>query len=245
LNFYSAELRRRHLWDLLSEVGASKCLKGRASHLIRRSGGYARKCCEAKEGNREVSGLDERKQGPRMDGEHQAKDVLRSHVRSTISVSRTGGVSLSELRGVALFDMERDDRIRAVPSVNDAVNMIVHRPHFVERFGTDAAVRIVLQFVYQYFARNHVMSYNDEVFEYLYGDLLRELESPVWTFRGVANVRHFDCDVHPINLGDGITIRGRSQSDLADLGFDAAIWDRIADNWRGFGASSFVLVVEH
>jgi hypothetical protein len=179
------------------------------------------------------------------DGGQGAKDVLRSLVGSTISASRAGGVALSELRGIALFNMERDERISRVPSFNDAVATIVHLPNFVERFGPQAATRIVLQFVYQYFARNHAMSYNETVFEELYCDLLRELESPVWVFRGVANVRYFLSDVHHIDLGDGITIRGRSQSDLAALGFDEPIWNRIADDWGGFGASSFVLVVEH
>ena len=187
----------------------------------------------------------ESNQGTRMDGEQQAKNALRSIVRDTISVSMTEGIAPSELRGTALLNTERDEKIRAIPSFNHAVTTIVYLPNFVERFGSEAATRIVLQFVYQYIGRNHVMSYNEDIFEVLYCDLMRELESPVWIFRGVANVRHFISDVYPIELGDGMTIRGRSGSDLTSLGFDAAIWDRITEDWRGFGASSFVLVVEH
>jgi hypothetical protein len=181
----------------------------------------------------------------RMDGGQVAKDVLRFLVRSTISVSRADGIAPSELRGIALSNMERDERISRVPSFDDAVATIVHLPDFVKRFGTEAATRIVLQFVNQYFARNHAMSYNETVFEELCCDLLRELQSPVWVFRGVANVRYFLSDVHHVGLGDGITIRGRSQNDLAALGFHERIWNRVADDWSGFGASSFVLVVEH
>ena len=187
----------------------------------------------------------ESNQGTQMDGEQQAKESLRSVVRGTISVSMAKGVAPSELRGIALFNMERDGIIRAVPSFNDAVTTIVLLPNFVERFGTEAATRIVLQFAYEYFERNHVMSYNEETFDDLYHDLLRELESQSWVFRGVANVRYFTSDVHHIDLGDGIAIQGRSQTSLASLGFDAAIWDRIVDDWSGIGASSFVLVVEH
>jgi hypothetical protein len=71
------------------------------------------------------------------------------------------------------------------------------------------------------------------------------LESPIWIFRSVANVRWFNSDIYHIDLGDGVTIRGRSPDDLASLGFGPAIWDRITEDWSEFGASSFVLVAEH
>jgi hypothetical protein len=180
-----------------------------------------------------------------MGGGRQAKNALRSIVRGAISASTTEGIAPSELQGIALFNMERDEIIRGISSFNDAITTIVDLPNFVERFGAEAATRIALQFVYEYFRRNHVMSYNEDVFEELYCDLLRELESPVWVFRGIANVKYFISDVYPIDLGDGITIRGRSRGDLASLGFGAAMWDRITDDWSGLGASSFVLMVEH
>jgi hypothetical protein len=99
--------------------------------------------------------------------------------------------------------------------------------------------------VYQYFQRGRVMSYSEEVFESIYDDLIKELEFPVWICRGVANVRYFMSDVHHIDLDDGVTIRGRSPAELASLGFGTAIWDRITEDWGGFGASSFVLIAEH
>ena len=102
-----------------------------------------------------------------------------------------------------------------------------------------------MQFVYQYFEHSHVMSYSEEVFKSTYDNLIKELESSVWIFRGVANVRYFLSDVHHVDLDDGVIIQGRSPADLASLGFGTAIWDRITEDWSGFGASSFVLIAEH
>jgi hypothetical protein len=174
-----------------------------------------------------------------------AKIALRQLVKDTVKMGQTAGLSLSELRGIAFFDMRKDEKIQHLESFETAASKIVYLPRFVESFGADAAPRIALQFVYQYFERGHVMSYSEEVFESTYDDLVKELESPVWIFRGVANVRYFMSDVHHVDLDDGVTIRGRSSADLASLGFGTAIWDRITEDWSGFGASSFVLIAEH
>jgi hypothetical protein len=174
-----------------------------------------------------------------------AKCALRELVGDTASMGANQGLSNRELRGIALYDNERDERIRRVTSFENAVASIADLPNFSERFGLEAAQRIVLQFVYQYFGRTETIGYDERVFEDLYWDLVRELENPVWIFRGVANVRYLISDVHLIDLGDGVTIRGRSDTDLASLGFDGVIWDRLVEDWSGFGASSFVLVAEH
>ena len=82
-------------------------------------------------------------------------------------------------------------------------------------------------------------------FDGLWGDFLVEVEEPNWTFRAVGNLRNFASETLLIDLGDGVTIRGRNEEDLKSLCFNTPIWDRIADDWSGFGASSFVLVTEH
>jgi hypothetical protein len=174
-----------------------------------------------------------------------AKIALRQLVKDTVKMGQTAGLSLSELQGIAFYDMTKDEKIRQLDSFATAASDIVYLPRFVESFGVDAAARIALQFVYQYFQRGHVMSYSEEVFQSTYDDLIKELELPVWIFRGVANVRHFMSDIHDVDLDDGVTIRGRSPAELASLGFGAPIWDRIAEDWSGFGASSFVLIAEH
>jgi hypothetical protein len=174
-----------------------------------------------------------------------AKVALRQLINDSVKNGQTAGLSLSELQGIAFHDMRKDENIERLKSFATAASEIVYLPRFVESFGADAATRIALQFVYQYFNRGHVMSYSEEVFESTYDDLIKELECPVWIFRGVANVRYFMSDIHRIDLVDGVTIRGRSPAELASLGFATAIWDRITEDWSGFGASSFVLIAEH
>jgi Apea-like HEPN len=174
-----------------------------------------------------------------------AKIALRQLVKDTVEIGHTAGLSLSELQGIAFYDMGKDEKIRRLESFATSASKIIDLPPFIESFGVDAAPRIVLQFVYQYFERGHVMSYSEEVFDTVYDDLIKELESPVWVFRGVANIRYFKSDVHHIDLDDGVTIKGRSPTDLAFLGFGTAIWQRITEDWSGFGSSSFVLIAEH
>jgi hypothetical protein len=180
------------------------------------------------------------------DGEAKgAKIALRQLVKDTVKMGHTAGLSLSEFQGIALYHRAKDEKMCALESFATAASKIIDVPRFVESFGADAAPRIALQFVYQYFKRGHVMSYSEEVFESIYDDLIKELECPVWIFRGVANVRYFMSDVHHVDLDDGVTIRDRSPEDLASLGFGPAIWERIAEDWSGIGSSSFVLMAEH
>jgi len=181
-------------------------------------------------------------EGERAEG---AKIALQKLVKATVEMSHNAGLSLSELQGLAFYEPQKDEKILDLEAFGTAASKIVYLPRFVQRFGPDAGPRIALQFVYQYFERGHVMSYSEEGFESTHDDLIEELLSPAWVFRGVANVRHFTSDIHHVDLGDGITIRSRSPGDLASLGFGMAIWDRITEDWRGFGASSFVLIAEH
>jgi len=88
------------------------------------------------------------------------------------------------------------------------------------------------------------LRYEESILETLWTDFVREVQEPNWVFRGVANLKFFQADSLLIDLGDGITIRGRDPDDLRSLGFGDAVWGRLVDDWSGFGASSYVLVVE-
>jgi hypothetical protein len=78
----------------------------------------------------------------------------------------------------------------------------------------------------------------------LWADFVAELDSPVWLTRCVTNLRHFHCDDLHVELGDGVSIHGRDPSVLTGLGFHDGIWERLAADWSGFGASSFIMVAE-
>ncbi len=161
---------------------------------------------------------------------------------ATMGVDR--GLAVDRLRGTAFFDTERDELLTSLPSFEAARLAVINIPNFSERIGSEEAKRIVLQLAYQYFERVYTVEYQEAAFEALWRDFMAEIQDANWRVRGVANIRNFHSESHPIDLVDGVAIRGRSRTDLASLGFDAAVWEGIKEDWRGFGASSFVLVAE-
>lgn len=169
-----------------------------------------------------------------------AKEAVRAVLKDVIA----NNPALSEVRGTALYDPQKDAIIQASSSFNAAKAAVVDVPNFVGRFGSEEAERIVLQLIYQYFKRTLSVQYDETQFEKLWCDFFVEVQDAYWIARGVANLRNFRSEVNRIDLGDGVTIRGRSQTDLASLGFEEAVWERIVEDWN-MGASSFVLVAEH
>jgi hypothetical protein len=57
-------------------------------------------------------------------------------------------------------------------------------------------------------------------------------------------MRNFGSEEMTIALTDGVSILGRSFEQLRQLGFNNEILERISQGWAGFGASSYVLLVE-
>jgi hypothetical protein len=160
-------------------------------------------------------------------------------------MAAAGGFALEKMRGTTSADMSRDAQITSLASFDKAKRAVASIPDFAARFGTQESTRVVLQFVYQYFAGVGSVGYEQAAFEALWAAFTAELEDPRWVTRGVANVKNFTSDNLNLDLGDGIAIRGRSFAALASLGFAPAILERLSEDWRGHGASSFVLVAEH
>lgn len=188
--------------------------------------------------------------------ESSARHSLLALVQSAVSAGREGARSLPDLTGVALFDPERDQRLTSLPTFLPASAQILGLPHFAERMGGGASERICLQFVYDYFARAKGVVFDQPTFDELWSDFIAELEEPLHRWRGVANLTHFGGHVArltgtgndriAIELGDGVSIRGRHFEDLAILGFSEHVLKQLAEDWGdGPGASSFVLVADH
>jgi hypothetical protein len=180
-----------------------------------------------------------------LDSAVTARDDLRALIEETIGMASAKGTAIESLRGIAFFSTERDAPILALPSFAKATQSIASIPKFLERFSPDDATRIALQVVYQYYPRVGGIRYDEAAFEALYADFEAEIHEPQWVTRGLANVRNFQSQNLYLDLGDGVVIRGRSANELSSLGFGAAIWERLCEDWSGTGASSFVLVAEH
>jgi hypothetical protein len=174
-----------------------------------------------------------------------AQNEFQALVGETTSMAAASGLTLDKLRGTALSDMSRDAQITSLASFDKAKQAITSIPDFVTRFGTQETTRVILQFVYQYFAGVNSVRYEEPAFEALWAAFTEELQEPRWVTRGVANVRNFTSDNLNLDLGDGIAIRGRDFAALASLGFVPVILERLSEDWSGLGASSFVLVAEH
>jgi len=174
-----------------------------------------------------------------------ARDALRALVGKATSTAIANGQPVHELQGVAFYDTERDATVRSLASFDTAIQAVTDIPDFVTHFGTDAAERVVLQFVYEYFTRVDELRYDEAMFDALWLDLQTETRHPEWVTRGVANVRHFRSEDLAIDLGDGISVRGRNSRALASLGFGPPFWELLSRDWAGPGASSFVIVAEH
>jgi hypothetical protein len=57
-------------------------------------------------------------------------------------------------------------------------------------------------------------------------------------------VRSLTAEGGPFEFGDGVSIRGRSFEELRELGFSQHILTALSDHWAGFGASSYVMLIE-
>jgi hypothetical protein len=176
-----------------------------------------------------------------------AKELVmpeKNEIQALVEEAAASGLPLDRLRGVGLYDTEKDAHLTSLKSFGNAEQAVIRIPHFGARIGADNAKRVVLQFVYQYFARVDNVRYEEAVFKTLWEDFRAEIDNPQWLTRGIANVRNFTSEDLHLDLGDGIAIRGRSFKELASVGFSQAILDRISEDWGGFGASSFVLVAD-
>lgn len=173
------------------------------------------------------------------------KNVYRAFVEAVVSQANRNSWGVNDLRGIALYNPERDTRVQSVPEFHTIVECISGLPLVVARFGAATAHRLALQLVYEYFRRVDTLRLDERVIERVWGDFMSELEDSNWTTRGVANLRNFTSDVYPIDLGDGVALRGRDFEELKSMGFGGALEGISEDLNIGFGASSFVLVAEN
>lgn len=156
---------------------------------------------------------------------------------------------ITAFRATALFNTARDSIVQALPSFGAAKDAICEVPLVAERYGSSEQVgdRLTLQFVYQLFPRTDQRGIRQDV-RRLWQRFLAELNIPVWVFLGVANLRNFTVDSgvrNPVQLSDGVSIRGRSFDVLRSLGFNEATLEAMTDDWSVGGSSQYVICVEH
>src|SRR4029077_20957318 len=156
-------------------------------------------------------------------GKNIAKTALRTLVKAAASRGAAGSWPLDRLRGIAFYDSEQDVLITQLSSFDAARQAVSGIRDFIARFGAAEATRIVLQFVYGYFGRVESLRYERAAFEALWLDFAAEVKEASWMYRGIANIRNFTSQNLYLDLGDGITVRGRNFAELTALGFGGAV----------------------
>lgn len=173
------------------------------------------------------------------------KEKLRALVDEVITEATARGGSLDALRGIALYDTQKDRKISSLTSYGPAVESIASNPLVEERYGGLNAPRLALMFVYEVGKLLESVDFEEDRFEGVWQDFLDELNDPEWVFRGLANMRNFETDEDPIDFGDSVSIQGRSLEALPRLGFDQWVLRQVEQDWmEATGSSSYVMVVE-
>lgn len=154
------------------------------------------------------------------------------------------GRGLDQFRGVPFYDLDKDQHFVSLApflAVEEALTAI---PKIVERYGAEGPRRLALGFVYALLERVPSPVFDEPIYEQLQEDFAAELDETSWTYRGVANLRWFRTDGGPYDFGNGVSIRGRSFTELAELGFSQHVLEALSRDWMGMGASSYVMLAE-
>jgi len=139
----------------------------------------------------------------------------------------------------------KDRKISSLTSYEPAVESLASDPFVEERYGGVNAPRLALMVVYEVGKMLESVDFEQDVFEGVWQAFLDELNDPEWVFRGLANMRNFETDEDRIDLGDGVSIQGRSLEVLPRLGFDQWVLEQVEEDWmEGMGSSSYVMVLE-
>lgn len=147
----------------------------------------------------------------------------------------------------AYFDPEHDKIITELPTFEPALATLGLLPLVRERYGDDKNVweRLALQFVYGFLGNLSELTFDHAVFETTWEAFWKELSEPEWTWLGLANLQNFRSESMLLDLGDGITIRGRSFEELAEISWSEWHLEQLGRDWFEGANSSHVIVIEH
>jgi len=172
----------------------------------------------------------------------EVREVFGELVLAVLNDAKGNARTVAALRGIALYDDEKDAAIAAHSQFDMLEGAIGKLPLFSERFGSTESRRIALQLVYSYLATADSTDLQLQIVGSVWKDFLVELEASDWTNCSISNLSYFDSEEPLIDLGDGLSIRERDRTALLGLGFSARILDRLDVDWGGLGASRYVLV---
>jgi hypothetical protein len=110
---------------------------------------------------------------------------------AVVEAAAKNSVELQRLRGIALYDTQKDLFITSLEPFAGVEAGVRGLPLVHERYGVEAARRIALQLVYEYFGRMNGAHVDSASLDALWSDFIVELETAMWLTRSVTNLRHF------------------------------------------------------
>ena len=175
------------------------------------------------------------------------QEKLRALAEQTVRRVSEAGRPLEYFRNAtALYDTTRDEIVTALPAYEGAVNVLSAFPLVEELYGAEESGRLALQFVYGFLGRLTEPAFDPEVFGSTWQAFWEELSEPEWTWLGLANLQNFRSTSMSLDLGDGITIRGRSFDELAEMGWSEWHLEQLQrEFFEGGVNSSYVILAEH
>ncbi len=177
--------------------------------------------------------------------EPDAKRALRTLTEAATATVGASGRGVEPFRGIALHDTGKDETFTSLAAFDETSKTVASLALVQQRYGVDEAPRVTLQFVYEWLDRVDQPHFQEEAFDHLWEDFSAELDDPDWVFRLVANVRWLTAQGGPFDLGDGVSIRGRSFEELRELRFSQPTLDALSEDfYSGSGPSSYVMLVE-
>ncbi|MGH2592494.1 MAG: hypothetical protein ACRDGG_03180, partial [Anaerolineae bacterium] len=179
--------------------------------------------------------------------ESRAKNALRTLCEDALRCVQEAGDEIGAYRGkIAFYSALYDERFISLPSFSIATAELDALPLIQAQCGPGESKRVALQFIYGFLgALEHAASEVD-TFEATWTSFWKELSVAEWTYVGVSNLQNFHSESNLLDLGDGVTIRGRSFEELAGI-LDWGEWefDQLTEDWLQGAASSHVILIEH
>lgn len=146
---------------------------------------------------------------------------------------------------VAYYDSRKDELITNLEAFQPAMDALGELPGVQGLFGAAQARRLAIQFVFNACRYVTDESSFNAASEHTWKSFERELSTATWCYRAVANLQNIECVQAPVDLGDGVSIRGRSFEELSEqLSWGPWELDHLTRDWLAGANSSFVMLIE-
>jgi len=181
-----------------------------------------------------------------------SKEALRVLAEQAVLKAAESDFALESFRyAAAWYDTERDRIITELPTFEETRAALGALPVVQERYGPAPdreAVweRLALQFIYGFLGNLSEPTFDPSSFETTWEAFWKELSEPKWTWLSLANLQNFHNESMLLDLGDGITIRGRSSEELARMSWSEWHLEQLNREWLDGGVNSaYVILTEH